>query len=395
MSGPLCNLRVLDFTSVLMGPYCTLLLGDMGADIIKIENASGDSTRHIGPSRNKGMGSLFLNLNRNKRSIVLDLKSDEGRKALLKLVEESDVFIHSLRPQTIKKLGLAYEDVSFVNKQIIYCGMYGFSKEGPYGSKPAYDDIIQAASGIAAAQGEMNGRPQYLSSLIADKTAGLLGLSSILAALYYKEKTGIGQEIEVPMFESMVSFNMIEHMYGQTFSPPLGESFYSRATSPYRKPYQTTNGYVSVLIYNDKHWKSFFKVSGFDELGEDMRFKDLNARVEHIDFVYQTVEQIIATKTTEEWIRILEAADIPCMPVNSPEDLFTDVHLQETEFITDIIHPTEGKIKEVKFPVNFSNTPAGITRHAPQLGEHNEEVLKEAGYTDEEIKKIVQQKPLK
>lgn len=380
MSGPLSHLKILDLSSVVMGPYCSLLLGDMGADVIKIERPSGDVTRYVGPSRNSGMGSNFLNLNRNKRSMALDLKSEEDYETILKLIRDSDVILHSFRPETMKNLGLSYELVSAENKNIIYCGMYGYSEEGPYGSLPAYDDIIQAGSGVAAAQGEMSGEPQYVASVFADKTAGLIGLSSILAALLYREKTGEGQKIEVPMYESMVSFNMIEHMYGETFSPPIGKAFYSRATSPYRKPYKTEDGYLGVLIYNDKQWSSFLKLTDNEHLLEDERFKDMNARSNNTDYIYQLVEQIMSTKKTAEWKTLFEKGDIPYMPVNSPKDLFKDKHLKDINFFNKENHPTEGEIRNVKFPVNFSETPATVRRLAPTIGQHNEEILKEIDF---------------
>ncbi|MCM3569018.1 CaiB/BaiF CoA-transferase family protein [Neobacillus mesonae] len=375
MNGPLEGIRVLDLTSVVMGPYCTLMLGDMGADVIKIENPSGDTTRYLGPSKNKGMGSLFLHLNRNKRSLALDLKSEEGRKILLDLVEEADILVHTLRPQSMERLGLLYEDIKKRNKKIIYCSMYGFSKEGPYGDKPAYDDIIQAQSGIAAAQGEITGEPQYLATVLADKTTGLVGLSSILAALYHRERSGEGQEIEVPMFETMVAYTMIEHMYGKTFSPTEGSAYYSRVVSPYRKPYKTKNGYIGVMIYNDKHWQSFFNLLGRSDLQRDERFTDITARTKHIDFVYKTIEDIMITKVTEEWLELLQKGDIPCTKVNTPEDLFVDPHLNSIGFFRNVSHPTEGQIQDIKFPVNFEKTPVTTRRYAPTLGQHNEEIL--------------------
>lgn len=375
MKGPLEGIRILDLTSVVMGPYCTLQLADMGADVIKIENETGDTTRYIGPSRSKGMGSLFLHLNRNKRSIVLNLKTDEGKKKIDELIKSSDIFIHSMRPQSIERLKLTYEDLIKMNKEIIYCGMYGFSKNGPYGDKPAYDDIIQGAAGVAATQGQMTGSPQYLSSLMADKTAGLIGVNAIVAALYHRERTGRGQEIEVPMFETIVSYNMIEHMYGETFTPSLGSSYYGRAISPYRKPYETKDGYIGVLIYNDKHWDSFFECSGHKELRHDVRFSTINTRSKNIDFVYQTIENIMRERTTDEWLEIFEKADIPCTKINQPEDLFENPHLQTTNFFQTVHHPSEGWIRTMKFPVNFSLTPATIREFAPLLGEHNTEVF--------------------
>ncbi|TQR12274.1 CaiB/BaiF CoA transferase family protein [Psychrobacillus soli] len=376
MSGPLEGIKVLDLTSVVMGPYCTLMLGDMGADVIKVENPSGDTTRYLGPAKNRGMGSLFLHLNRNKRSVSLDLKSVDDREILIELVREADVFVHTMRPQSMERLGLSYRELKEVNRRLIYCGMYGFSKEGPYGERPAYDDIIQGASGIAAAQGEVSGAPQYLATVLADKTAGLVGLSSILAAIYRRELSGEGQEIEVPMFETMVSYTMMEHMYGKTFSPPIGSSYYSRVTSSYRKPYKTIDGYIGVMIYNDKQWQSFFNVSEQSNLQDDIRFSNITERTKNIDFVYGTIEDIMATKTTNEWLNILEEADIPCTKINTPDSLFEDPHLLATEFFKSTQHPTEGDIWEMKFPVNFSGTPTSIQRHAPNLGEHNEEIMK-------------------
>lgn len=377
MRGPLDGIRVLDLTSVVMGPYCTVMLADMGADVIKIENPSGDTTRYLGPSKNQGMGSLFLHLNRNKRSIALDLKSEEGKEAMSALVKEADILVHTMRPKTMEKLGLSYEDLKPLNSRLIYCGMYGFSKEGPYGDKPAYDDIIQAASGVAAAQGQITGQPQYLATVLADKTAGLVGLSAILSALYHRERSGAGQEIEVPMFETMVSYMMMEHMYGETFSPAIGPMYYSRVTSPYRKPYQTKDGFIGVMIYNDKHWKAFFEVSGRTDLADDERFTDMSSRTKHIDFVYSTVENIMAEKTTEEWLSLLETADIPCTNINTPEDLFQDPHLNAINFFETVQHPTEGNIRNMKFPISFSETPVEVNRYAPTLGEHNEEILNE------------------
>jgi len=352
------------------------MLADMGADVIKIENPSGDTTRYLGPSKHHGMGSLFLHLNRNKRSIALDLKSEEGKAAMLALVKEADVFVHTMRPKTMAKLGLSYEDLKPLNSRLIYCGMYGFSKEGPYGEKPAYDDIIQAASGVAAAQGQITGNPQYLATVLADKTAGLMGLSAILAVVYHRERNGGGQEIEVPMFETMVSYTMMEHMYGETFSPAIGPTYYSRVTSPYRKPYKTKDGYIGVMIYNDKHWRNFFEVSGRSDLAVDERFSDMASRTKNIDFVYRTVEEIMTGKTTKEWLAVLEEADIPCTNINTPEDLFEDPHLKAINFFEQVEHPTEGQIRDMKFPVSFSETPVSVERYAPNLGEHKEEIMK-------------------
>lgn len=385
MYGPLHGVKILDLTAVLMGPYCTQILADLGADVIKIENKAGDSTRFVGPSRNAGMSSLFLHLNRNKRSIVLDLKSDEGKEALLELVKETDVFVHSLRPQAIERLGLTYEDLKNIKADLIYCEGYGFGKNGPYRNKPAYDDIIQAASGLAAAQGFTNGKPEYMSTVLADKNTGLMMAISILAALHHREKEGVGQAIEVPMFETMVAYNM-EHLYGYTFIPPMGDSYYPRLTSKFRKPYQTKDGYLSVIVYNDKQWSSFFKLIGQPELIEDERYKHVTARTANIDELYQMVERLLVTKTTGEWFKIFEEADIPVMPVNEPQDLLRDPHLTSVDFFEKITHPSEGEMFDMKFPATFSETPTNRMRFAPKLGEHTKEVLAELGYSNGEIK---------
>lgn len=375
MEEILQDIKVLDLTSVVMGPYCTSHLADLGADVIKIESPNGDSTRYLGPSKTEGMSSIHLHLNRNKKSVIINLKTREGQKKIFSLIENADVFVHSLRPHTIEKLGLSYEEVKKKNTSIIYCGMYGYSEKGPYKDKPAYDDIIQAASGIAATQGEMTGKPQYLSTLMGDKTAGIIGVSAILAALFYRERTGVGQKIEVPMFETLVSFNMVEHLYGKTFFPPIDDIYYPRAVSRYRKPYQTKDGYISIMIYNDKHWNAFFDITGRNDLKNDIRFSSIYHRTKNIDFVYKTIEGIVKTKTTEEWQNILRSSDIPFSKVNTPSDLFNDEHLQEIEFFKKIHHHTEGDIIQVKYPINFSETPVTKYKPAPKLGEHNEELI--------------------
>lgn len=362
-----------------MGPYCTQLMGDMGADVIKVESPDGDGTRYIGPARNTGMGGVFLNLNRNKRSVVLDLKDERGREALLELARSCDVFIHSMRPQAMERLGLGYEEVRAVNESVIYCGACGFGAGGEYSHKPAYDDMIQGACGLAALQERVAGEPQYVASVVADKVTGMAALQSILAALYYRERTGRGQAVEVPMFETMVSFVLVEHLYGRSFEPAMDEAVYPRPASPHRKPYPTKDGHVSLLAYTDKQWSRFFEIASRPELAQDERFLSLAKRTKNIDELYRIVGEVTRARTTGEWLQSLDAADIPALPVNTTEDLLTDPHLEEVGFFELAEHPTEGTIRHTGVPTNFSETPGRIARYAPRLGEHSIEILSEAG----------------
>jgi len=392
MPGPLSGLKVLELTSVVLGPWAAQTMADMGADVIKIEAPFGDSNRQLGASRNPGMAALYLSNNRNKRSLVLDLKQESARDALLTIVKDCDVFLHNNRPQVMTKLRLEYEDIKSINENIIYCGTYGYSKDGPYGEKGALDDSIQAASGIAALNELVLGEPRYLPTVVADKTTAITVVYSILAALYHREKTGVGQEIEVPMFETMVSFVMAEHIWGEVFEPKLGEAGYTRLMSHHRKPYKTKDGYIAVLPYMNNHWQTFCEKAEREELIEDERFKDLSSRVKNIDDTYSETGKILATKTTQEWLDIFAETKVPVIVVNSLEDLFHDPHLEAVDFWQSFDHPTEGQLKMPGFPSKFSKTPASIRKHAPKLGEHSKEILAEAGIDEETINKMVDSK---
>ena len=392
MSGPLSGLKVLELTSVVLGPWAAQSMADMGADVIKIEAPFGDSNRQLGASRNPGMAALYLSNNRNKRSLVLDLKQESARDALLTIVKDCDVFLHNNRPQVMTKLRLEYEDIKSVNENIIYCGTYGYSKDGPYGEKGALDDSIQAASGIAALNELVLGEPRYLPTVVADKTTAITVVYSILAALFHRERTGVGQEIEVPMFETMVSFVMAEHIWGEVFEPKLGEAGYTRLMSHHRKPYKTKDGYIAVLPYMNNHWQTFCEKAEREDLIEDERFKDLSSRVKNIDDTYSETGKILATKTTQEWLDIFAETKVPVIVVNSLEDLFHDPHLEAVDFWQSYEHPTEGQLKMPGFPSKFSKTPASIRKHAPKLGEHSKEILAEAGIDEETINKMVDSK---
>ena len=392
MSGPLSGLKVLELTSVVLGPWAAQTMADMGADVIKIEAPFGDSNRQLGASRNPGMAALYLSNNRNKRSLVLDLKQESARDALLTIVKDCDVFLHNNRPQVMTKLKLEYEDIKSVNENIIYCGTYGYSKDGPYGEKGALDDSIQAVSGVAALNELVLGEPRYLPTVVADKTTAITVVYSILAALFHRERTGVGQEIEVPMFETMVSFVMAEHIWGEVFEPKMGEAGYTRLMSHHRKPYKTKDGYIAVLPYMNNHWQTFCEKAEREDLIEDERFKDLSSRVKNIDDTYSETGKILATKTTQEWLDIFAETKVPVIVVNSLEDLFHDPHLEAVDFWQSYEHPTEGQLKMPGFPSKFSKTPASIRKHAPKLGEHSKEILAEAGIDEETINKMVDSK---
>jgi crotonobetainyl-CoA:carnitine CoA-transferase CaiB-like acyl-CoA transferase len=388
MAGPLHGIRVVELTSVVLGPWACQLLADMGADVVKIEAPRGDSNRSFGAARNPGMGALYLTCNRNKRSLVLDLARPGAREALLRLVEKADVFVHNNRPQSMTKLRLDYADLKRVNPRLIYCGAYGYSKRGPYGRRGALDDSIQAASGIATLSETLHGEPRYLPTLVADKTTALTVVYGVLAALFHRERTGEGQELEVPMFETMVHYVMAEHLWGMTFEPPLDKPGYTRLLTHHRKPYRTRDGYIAMLPYLNAHWETFCRLVGRPDLLADARFATLAARLRNIDATYSETAQIMATRSTQEWLDIFADTSIPTIPVNRLEDLATDPHLAAVGFWSFVDHPTEGRLRAPALPVNFSATPADVRRPAPRMGEHSVEVLLEAGLSRTEIDEL-------
>jgi crotonobetainyl-CoA:carnitine CoA-transferase CaiB-like acyl-CoA transferase len=390
-SGPLAGVRILDLTTVILGPYATQILGDLGADVIKIEPPEGDTIRYGAPMRNPGMGHIFLHLNRNKRSVVLDLKHERGREALLRLAASSDVLVYNVRPQAMARLRLAYEDVRAVNDRIIYVGAYGFGQRGPYAAKPAYDDLIQGMVALPSLIREAGAdRPRFVPSTMADRITGLNTVNAVTSALFYRERTGKGQAVEVPMFECLAQFILGDHMAGRTFDPPLGSMGYARLLAEHRAPYATRDGYLCLLMYNDKQWRAFVALIGEDErFLEDPRFSTPTARSEHIAEIYAFVAEHIRTRTSVEWLDALTRADIPAMPLNSLEDLLDDRHLRETGFFSTIEHPSEGPTRSMAVPTAWSESPTGEPLPAPRLGEHSVEVLGEAVYTREEIESMV------
>ena len=389
-TGPLAGMRVVDLTTILLGPVATQMLGDLGADVIKVESPAGDAVRGAGPPPvNDGMGAIFLTNNRNKRGIVLDLKDPRGLEAMMRLLETADAFVHNMRPQSIDRLGLDYPAVSARNASILYCGAYGFRRSGPYGHKPAYDDMIQAVSGLAALQA-VDGEPRYVNSVVADKVTGLHVAVAMLAALVHRAHTGEGQCIEVPMFETLVAFNMFEHLYGRTYEPPRGPMGYPRALSPDRRPYRTRDGWIGALPYTDRQWAALFEIAHRPDLAQDPRFKTLPSRLAHIDEVYATLGELLAERTSAEWLEAFDAANIPSMPVNRPDDLVDDPHLVGTGFWQTMEHPDLGTLRFPDVPARFSKTPGAIRHVPPKLGEHSVEILAGIGYERAEIDTLVE-----
>lgn len=373
------GVRVLDLTTVIMGPYASHLLADLGADVIKIESPGGDLLRQYHPQRSEGMSGVFLNLHRNKRSVVLDLKRAPDRAALERLIAGADVFLHNLRPGPIGRLGFDYERVKTLNPRLIYCAARGFSEQGPYRDKAAYDDLIQAGSGIASLFIPLAGGPAYVPTVLCDKLAGQAIAYAILAALYARERDGRGRAVEVPMFETAIAFTLVEHDTGSAFIPPLGPPGFGRLLNPRRKPYRTRNGHACILPYTDRNWRDFYEFTGRREFIGDPRFERLAERVKNIDVLYAMIEEEAPKRTTEEWVAFCDRVSIPCMPVLSLADLPADPHLRAIGFFTEAEHPSEGRYRLVADPVRFSDTPFSLRRHAPRLGEHTEEILREAG----------------
>ena len=392
---PLEGVRIIDASSILMVPYCTRLLADMGAEVIKVETINGDNTRYIGPSINNGMAAVFLNINRNKKSICVDLKTPEGRLIIYKLIKTSDVFVSNIRKVALEKIKLTHSDFEKLNPKIITANAVGFSSEGPYAGLPAFDDTIQAISGMAAYQGAYSDQPSYTSGATADKVTGIMLGMSIIGALFNREKNGKGIELEVPMMETMVDFTLVEHLYGFNFIPPKAPPIYPRQSSPNRRPYKTKDGYVAVLPYSDEQWLRFFKLVGKEEILKDTKFSSLKSRNENIDLLYHMLSEELTKQDTNYWLKSLKQSDIPAAKVNFPEEIFEDEHLQETNFFRETQHPSEGKLLYPKFPVEFKNTENGETLHAPNLGENTKEILVGLGYSDFEIESLASKNIIK
>lgn len=385
---PLDGVRVLDLTTIIYGPYATQTLGDFGAEIIKVEAPDGDAMRQMGPRRNPNMSAVFMGVNRNKKSIVLDLKRPAAKDALWRLIDSADIFVHNIRPQKIAKLGFDPDSVLARNDRIIYAGLYGYRDGGPYAGQPAYDDVIQGQAGLAGIFQKRDGTPTLIPTVAADKISGLMATNGILAALFQRTKTGNGVYVETSMFEGVASFTLVEHQFGAIFSPPESEPGYTRVLSPHRKPQPTSDGFICLLAYTDGQWKRFWDLVGRPEMSADPRFVLISDRLVHVDALYAESGAELIKRTSAEWLDALRAAEIPCGPVNTLEDLQVDPHLTATGFFRSFDHPSEGSLTIPDTAFRYNREPLPVRHGQPQLGQHTEEVLSASGFSASEIDDI-------
>ena len=384
----LSGTRIVDFTTIVLGPYATRTLGDLGADVIKVEPPQGDLFRTVRPGRSRAMGAGYLGFNRNKRSIALDLKQPAAREVLDRLVRSADVVVHNMRPEAAARLGLDYDRLAALRPGLVYAFAAGYDQRGPYAGEPAYDDVIQAASGVAALNANERGEPRYLPTILCDKVGGLHLAIAVAAALARRAQTGQGCCIEAPMFESTVSFLMSEQLGGATFEPPLGSTGYDRLAAPNRKPYRARDGYVAILPYNTTHWAAFFELIGRPELAHSAAVQDPVLRSQGVDALYGIIAEIAPTRTIADWLRVLRERDIPCARVNSVGELLQDPHLRATGFFYEYDHPTEGRLRDARSPFRLSVEAECDDRPAPGIGAHGREILLECGFDADEIDRL-------
>jgi crotonobetainyl-CoA:carnitine CoA-transferase CaiB-like acyl-CoA transferase len=381
--GPLHGIKVLDLSSVILGPMACQYLGDAGADVIKIESPEGDITRAIGPRRSEAMGALFLANNRNKRSIVLDLKKPEGRSALQHLVSRADVLLHSIRTASAARIGLSYQAVAAVNPRLVYCHVIGFADNGPYGGRAAYDDIVQSLCGLAMLQKVPAGEPRYVPSIVADKITAVHAAYGVALALFHRERTGQGGEVKVPMLETMTAFTMQEHLGGAVFEPPLGAMGYAPVRQGMRKPFRTRDGFICLMPYTDANWRQLLDLVERPDLAADPGLTTLRGRQADIERVWNQVAELCTTRSNAEWEQLLRDSDIPYAVLNDLEDLLDDPHLVATGFWEMREHPTEGMLRLPTPPLQMPGSSTSIRRLPPRLGEHTQEVLREYAFHDE------------
>ncbi|MGH1360310.1 MAG: CaiB/BaiF CoA transferase family protein [Burkholderiaceae bacterium] len=385
--GPLEGVRVVDLTSVLMGPYATQLLGEYGADVIKVEPFNGDLVRDLGPTRNPRMGAVYLNANRGKRSIAIDLKTAAGQKVMNRLLEQADVFVTNVRPKALARIGLAASDLGVRFERLVVANLVGYGQQGPYADRPAYDDLIQGGSGFSDLMAQASdGVPRYAPNALADRVVGLSALNAILAALLARERSGSGQQVEIPMFETMTQFVLGDHLGGHTYVPSEGPPGYARHLSPDRRPYQTSDGYLCALVYNDKQWRSFLGAIEQSDLLEQFPYlASFGSRAENIDAVTGLLASLFKTRSTEQWSELLESADVPYMKMHDLDSILDDPHLAAVDFFRTVNHPSEGAIRVMRTPIRWSKTPVSEPPHAPELGEQTDQILRDSGFSDQEI----------
>lgn len=385
---PLAGIRVVDASVVVMGPYASQWLADFGAEVIKIEPPQGDSTRHTGPGTEDGMSAIFLGVNRSKKSVVMNLKHPEGQATLRQLIGTADVFMHSMRPQKLAAVGLEPDSLRAAFPRLVYAGLHGFSEHGPYGGKPAYDDIIQGLSGNAALMAQQTGVARYFPTIAADKTSGLVAALAILAALMQRNSTGLGSFVEIPMFESMVAFNLVEHFYGEHFEPPLSAPGYPRVLADWRRPYRTADGHVCMMPYTDAHWQRFFAAVGKSDHADEERFQTMAARTRHIEALYEITGQLVAQHDTAYWLALCDRLEIPAARMNQLADLKQDEHLQATGFFEQVNDPAMGSLLFPGVPVLFDRQRPPMTL-PPRLGADTQEVLLDAGISQERLAELL------
>ncbi|MSP04300.1 MAG: CoA transferase [Acetobacteraceae bacterium] len=390
-TGPLKGFRILDLTTVLFGPFGAQTLGDWGAEIIKVETLRGDTWRTSGQFRNRGMSGQFMAANRNKRSIAVDLKHPEGKAVLRRLIATADALVSNIRPAGLARLGFSYELCHELNPKLVYAVATGFGQDGPWRARPAFDEIIQAASGFASSMGT-DEEPTFVPSLIGDKICGMALTSAVTAALLHRERTGEGQMVEVPMLETLAAFNSIEMFGGYAFVPPIGPSGYNRMKA--RKPVRTKDGWLTMLPYSADNWCTFFEAVGHPDCIEEFQVRDPVARGRNIDKIYARMREMAPSRTTAEWEELLLSIDVPHTAFAKLTEIAEQPHLKAVRMFPEIDHPTEGKIRQARPPARFSVSPAGVHRFAPRLGEHTGEVLREAGYSEAEIVALVAAKAI-